>query len=132
MLRLPFFIVALFVTFAAAARADLVSPDQEACFDKKGGDACTTCVSAVDSATCGTCVAPPPSCQAGACRRFGDQAACLAEPGCSWESGRPVCSGAPCACNKTDEKPSACASGAPLSFGSLAVVLSLALLRRRK
>jgi hypothetical protein len=133
-------VVIALVVFARAAHADVVSPDQEACFDKKAGDACTTCVNAVDSATCGTCVTPPPSCQAGACRRHGDQATCLAEPGCSWESGRPVCSGAPCACNKdakvgapaaTEEKASACATGAPVSLGALAVALSLALLRRR-
>lgn len=137
MLRHSLFIVALLVAFAA--RADVVSPDQEACFDKKAGDACSTCVGAVDAATCGTCVTPPASCQAGACRRFGDQAACLAEPGCSWESGRPVCSGAPCACNKapvaaapTEEKASSCASGAPVSAGALAIVLSLSLLRRQR
>jgi hypothetical protein len=140
-------IALLFASFAPAALADVVSPEQDVCYDKKPGEACTTCVDAVDTATCGTCVVPPPSCQAGACRRFGDQAACLAEPGCGWESGRPVCSGAPCACNKaatattktpdapaakSEEKPSSCAAGAPVSLGALAVALSLALLRRRR
>lgn len=139
-------LVVVYVALVPQARADVVSPEQEECYDKKPGDACSTCVDGVDNATCGTCVVPPPSCQAGACRRFADQAACLAEPGCSWESGRPVCSGAPCACKKqeaaktpdaapaakTDEKPSSCASGAPVSLGALAVAALLAMVRRRR
>lgn len=131
-------IVTFMISFAA--RADIISPEAEVCIGKKSGDACTTCVDAVDQGTCGTCTVPTPSCQAGACRRFSDEKTCLAEPGCSWAPGPPYCSGSTCACNKKDAalapatnnddaKPSSCAA-APVSLSAL--FLALVFARRRR
>jgi hypothetical protein len=65
-----------FAFVSSMARADIIVPEQQACRDKKVGDACDG----------GTCQSDGFSCQAGACRRHDDEAACRAD-GCSWVEG---------------------------------------------
>jgi hypothetical protein len=70
-------LLALAMPFASSmARADIIVPEQQACRDKKVGDACDG----------GTCQSDGFSCQAGSCRQHGDEGACRSN-GCNWVEG---------------------------------------------
>lgn len=129
-----------FAFVSSTARADIIVPEQQACRDKKVGDACDG----------GTCQSDGFSCQAGACRRHDDEAACRAD-GCSWVEGLsckaaatpPAPAPAPTPTTQTTTEtttttqvpepvaPSSCAmAGGDAGFG--AAVLGLLLARRRR
>jgi hypothetical protein len=122
-----------FAFVSSMARADIIVPEQQACRDKKVGDACDG----------GTCQSDGFSCQAGSCRRHDDETACRAD-GCSWVEGLsckaaatmpPAPTPAPTTTTtgQTPEPvaPSSCAmAGGEAGFG--AVLLSLLLARRRR
>ena len=70
-------LLVLAMPFASSmARADIIVPEQQACRDKKVGDACDG----------GTCQSDGFSCQAGSCRQHGDEGACRSN-GCNWVEG---------------------------------------------
>ena len=70
-------LLALALSFASSmARADIIVPEQQACRDKKVGDACDG----------GTCQSDGFSCQAGSCRQHGDEGTCRTN-GCNWVEG---------------------------------------------
>jgi MYXO-CTERM domain-containing protein len=128
-----------FAFVSSMARADIIVPEQQACRDKKVGDACDG----------GICQSDGFSCQAGSCRRHDDETACRAD-GCSWVEGLSCKAAAtPPAPTPTTETtttktttttttqvpepvaPSSCAmAGGEAGFG--AALLGLLLARRRR